>query len=179
MDKMAHKNDIILLATTIVYKDVSRTSLKQSGVIKLLHFAAAELKKNPKLKINFKKENSEASSKTRTSTATLLDLYAEHAAEYNYTKSFIKGSDKPILGSIQEILSELIDKANTNHIHLLKNNALSGAIENFLRNFLNASGIIYNNIKDLISSSKKLQAFFVAPQELYNPETKKICIGNY
>jgi len=175
---MTHKNDIILLATTIVYKDVSRTSLKQPGVIKLLYLAAAELKKNPVLNIKFKKETSKKNLRTRNGVTTLLDLYAGHAAEYNYTHSFANQTDVTVLESTPEILNELIDNENNDHIYLIQTNALSGAIENFLRNFLNASGIICNNIKSLIESAKKIQAIFVAPKELYNHRTKKIYIGN-
>ena len=44
--------DLILLAMTLVFKDVSQVSLKQAEVINLLHTAATELKNNPDLKIN-------------------------------------------------------------------------------------------------------------------------------
>ena len=81
--------DLILLAMTLVFKDVSQVSLKQAEVINLLHTAATELKKNPDLKINAFKGNPDSNLKIGK-TATLLDLYAEHAAEYNYNQSFIE-----------------------------------------------------------------------------------------
>ena len=161
--------DLILLAMTLVFKDVSQVSLKQAEVINLLHTAATELKKNPDLKINAFKGNPDSNLKIGK-TATLLDLYAEHAAEYNYNQSFIElASGNAVHESIQEILDNLIDCENKDIIHLFKSNALSCAIENFLRNLLAASGIVIKDIKDLIKNAKMQQAKFVTPDSLYFP----------
>ena len=162
-------SDLILLAMTLVFKDVSQVSLKQAEVINLLHAAATVLKNKPELKTNAFEGDPESCLKVGK-TATLLDLYAEHAAEYNYNQSFIDSAPgNPSHESIQEILDNLIDSENENHIHLLKSNALSSAIESFLRNLLKASGIVIKDIKDLIENAKKQQATFITPDSLYFP----------
>ena len=162
-------SDLILLAMTLVFKDVSQVSLKQAEVINLLHAAATVLKNKPELKTNAFEGDPESCLKVGK-TATLLDLYAEHAAEYNYNQSFIDSAPgNPSHDSIQEILDNLIDNKNEKHIHLLKSNALSSAIESFLRNLLKASGIVIKDIKDLIENAKKQQATFITPDSLYFP----------
>ena len=45
-------------------------------------------------------------------TATLLDLYAEHAAEYNFNKTFTAENDEPVTESAQEVLEDLVDEKN-------------------------------------------------------------------
>lgn len=167
-------SDLVLLAMTLVFKDVSQVSLKQAEVINLLHAAATELGNNPDLKINaFKGDEQPVEpplQRATKSTTTLLDLFAEHAAEYNYRQSFISfEQNKSTNESIQEILDNLIDSENENHIHLYKSNALSNAIESFLRNLLKASGIVIKDIKDLIENAKKQQHSFIIPDCLRFP----------
>lgn len=170
-DIATQKADLVSLAMILVYKDVSHVSLKQAEVINLLRAAAAELKDIPDFKFAFAHSNAQPNTKPAKSTATLLDLFAEHAAEYNYSQSFIATeSDEPVRESVQEILDNLIDNENKNHIHLFKNNALSNAIERFLRNLLKSCGIVFKDIKDLIEKAKKQQASFVMPSGLSFPQ---------
>lgn len=199
-------SDLVMLAMIIIYKEVSHVSLKQTAVIKLLKLAAAELKtfidkkfhdgkhtmvcssyvyqcfldaskNNPDLKINIKNGDLDPNLKAAKRTATLLDLYAEHAAEYNYAQHFAMAQDEPVKESLQEILDDLIDKENENHIHLLKNIALSNAIETFLKHLMKACGIVINDVKDLIENAKKQQAMFITPNDLYCHTTNTISIG--
>lgn len=196
--------DLVLIAMIVVYKDVSHVSLKQTGVINLLKFASAELKKfkdeklqgskhsiispsfvyqcyhdasrnNPDLKINVKSDLSNENGGKRT--ATLLDLYAEHAAEYNCTRSFSMETEEPVKATLQEILDDLVDWENRNHIHLLKNDALSDAIEGFLRNLMKICGVKISNIRKLIENAKKQQAMFVTPNDLYCRTTNTVSVG--
>lgn len=164
--------DLVSLAMILVFKDVSHVSLKQAEVISLLLTAATELKNNPNLKIDIPSSDA-ASNITAGKTTTLLDLYAEHAAEYNCTKSFATESEDPVHESVQKIIDNLIDTENEKHIHLLKSNALSNAIERFLRNLLKACGIAIKDVKDLIENAKRKQAQFVIPNNLHFPP--KIC----
>ena len=161
-------SDLVQMATTLIYKDVSHVSLKQEAIIKLLKLATAELiapnaenglndatSLKSELKIDLKIGDASVNQNTGR-TATLLDLYAEHAAEYGFNKSFIAENEEPITDSVQEVLDGLVDSENKDHIYLIKSNPLSGAIEGFLRALLKASGIVADNIKDLIESAKKI-----------------------
>lgn len=175
---MAEQNDIVIqradlisLAMILVYKDVSHVSLKRLEVINLLRTAAAELKNIPIFKFKFVQNSKQHNPKFPKSTATLLDLFAEHAAEYNYSHSFIaKEPDEPIRESVQEILDNLIDNENKNHVHLYKSKVLSNAIERFLRNLLKSCGVVFKDIKELIENAKKQQSAFVMPNDLRIPQ---------
>lgn len=155
---------LVFLAMVLIYKDVSGINLRQATVIKLLKVAASELKatklKN-KLKVAVLPQNSSNRS------ATLLDLYAEHAAEYNFkTSRFATENEDPVMEPVPELLESLIDKGNANHVGLVKGNALSHAIEEFLKAMMKACGIFVKDIKDLIENAKRQQASFVIPDEL-------------
>lgn len=165
-------SDLVSLAMILVFKDVSHVSLKQAEVISLLLTAAAELKSNPNLKIDIPNSD-QTHNITSNKATTLLDLYAEHAAEYNCTKSFATEQEESVNESVQKILDNLIDTENEKHIHLFKSIALSNAIEKFLRNLLKACGIAIKDIKDLIEKAKEKQAEFVIPSNLHFPP--KIC----
>ena len=155
---------LVFLAMVLIYKDVSGINLRQETVIKLLKAAASELKATKlksKLKVAVLPQNSPKRS------ATLLDLYAEHAAEYNFkTSRFATESDEPVMEPVPELLKSLIDKGNANHVGLVKGNALSHAIEEFLKAMMKACGIFVKDIKDLIENAKRQQASFVIPDEL-------------
>lgn len=196
--------DLVLIAMIVVYKDVTHVSLKQTGVINLLKFASAELKKfkdeklqggkhsmisssfvyqcyhdasrnNPDLKIDIKGDLSNEKGGKRT--ATLLDLYAQHAAEYNCTRSFSLENEEPVKATLQEILDDLVDWDNRNHIHLLKNDALSNAIEGFLKNLMNTCGVEIKDIRKLIENAKRQQAMFITPDDLYCRTTNTVPVG--
>jgi len=51
-------------------------------------------------------------------------------------------------------------------VGLVKGNALSYAIEEFLKAMMKACGIFVKDIKDLIENAKRQQASFVIPDEL-------------
>ena len=155
---------LVFLAMVLIYKDVSGINLRQAIVIKLLKAAASELKAT-KLKSKLKVAVLPQNSPNRS--ATLLDLYAEHAAEYNFkTSRFATESDEPVMEPVPELLKSLIDKGNANHVGLVKGNALSHAIEEFLKAMMKACGIFVKDIKDLIENAKRQQASFVIPDEL-------------
>jgi len=168
-------SDIVTLAMTLVYKDVSCISLKQAAVIKFLKAVATELENGTGKKqtntptINWALfENSHPNvfqsnqdPKIQRS-ATLLDLYAEHAAEYNFnTSGFTSAKGEPVTESTQEILDSLVDEDNESHVNLVKGNALSYAIERFLKALLKARGIIVETIEDLIKKAKTQQEAFI------------------
>lgn len=67
---------------------------------------------------------------------------------------------------IDKIIESLVDKGNANHVGLVIGNALSHAIEEFLKAMMIACGIIVKDIKDLIENAKRQQASFVIPDEL-------------
>ena len=155
---------LVFLAMVLIYKDVSGINLRQATVIKLLKAAASELKAT-KLKSKLKVAVLPQNSSNRS--VTLLDLYAEHAAEYNFkTSRFATGSEEPVMEPVPELLESLIDKGNANHVGLVKGNALSHAIEEFLKAMMKACGIFVKDIKDLIENAKRQQASFVIPDEL-------------
>jgi len=155
---------LVFLAMVLIYKDVSGINLRQATVIKLLKAAASELKAT-KLKSKLKVAVLPQNSSNRS--ATLLDLYAEHAAEYNFkTSRFATESDEPVMEPVPELLKSLVDKGNANHVGLVKGNALSHAIEEFLKAMMKACGIFVKDIKDLIENAKRQQASFVIPDEL-------------
>jgi len=155
---------LVFLAMVLIYKDVSGINLRQATVIKLLKAAASELKAT-KLKSKLKVAVLPQNSSNRS--ATLLDLYAEHAAEYNFkTSRFATESDELVMEPVPELLKSLVDKGNANHVGLVKGNALSHAIEEFLKAMMKACGIFVKDIKDLIENAKRQQASFVIPDEL-------------
>ena len=199
-------SNLVLLAMILIYKDVSHVSLKQAAIIKFLKLAAAELKtlideknnngkhtmesssfvyqcfldaskNNPDLKIDIKNGDISGNPGKCKRTATLLDLFAEHAAEYGFNKSFAAEKDEQVTESVQEILENLVDKENEDHIYLLKSKPLSSAIEGFLKMLLKAGGIVVDNVKDLIDNAKKQQAMFVTPHDLYCHTTNTISVG--
>lgn len=199
-------SDLVLLAMIIIFKDVSNVALTYPNVIKLLQVVAAELKTlidekfhdgkhtmvcssfvyqcfldaskdNPDLKLNIENGDAQVPLKAKRS-ATLFDLYAEHAAEYNYhTQSFAEAKAAPVTESIEEILKNLVDKENKNHVNLIKSNALSNAIEEFLEVLLKAAGIVVNSIEELIENAKMQQALFVTPNDLYCHTTNTVSVG--
>lgn len=198
-------NDLVLLAMILIYKNVSQNNLKQTNVIHFLRFIAAKLKtaidkkmhkgthsmvsssfvyqcfldasqSNPDLKL--KVENSDIQPIKAKRSATLLDLYAEHAEEYNYnTKSFAKSKFEPSTDSIDEVLKELVDKENENHIGLTMGNALSHAIEEFLKVLMNACGIVVHSVQELIEKARLQQALFITPNDLYCRTTNTESVG--
>ena len=155
---------LVFLAMVLIYKDVSGINLRQASVIKLLKAAAAELKAT---RLNSTPKEADLPQNSTNRSATLLDLYAEHAAEYNFkTSRFATESEEPVTEPVPELLETLVDKGNANHVSLVKGNALSHAIEEFLKAMMNACGIIVKDIKDLIENAKRQQASFVIPDEL-------------
>lgn len=155
---------LVFLAMVLIYKDVSGINLRQATVIKLLKAAASELKAT-KLKSKLKVAVLPQNSSNRS--ATLLDLYAEHAAEYNFkTSRFATENEDPVTEPVPTLLESLVDKGNANHVGLVKGNALSHAIEEFLKAMMKACGIFVKDIKDLIENAKRQQASFVIPDEL-------------
>ena len=155
---------LVFLAMVLIYKDVSGINLRQATVIKLLKAAASELKATKlksKLKVAVLPQNSPKRS------VTLLDLYAEHAAEYNFkTSYFATENEDPVTEPIPTLLESLVDKGNANHVGLVKGNALSHANEEFMKAMMKACGIFVKDIKDLIENAKRQQASFVIPDEL-------------
>jgi hypothetical protein len=199
-------SDLVLLAMILIYKDVSDVNLQQAVVIKLLKLVTAEIKKiiddkfhdgkytmvcssfvyqcyldaskdNPDLKLIIENGDVQANLKKKRS-ATLFDLYAEHAAEYNFeTKRFAESEAEPVKESIDELLKNLVDKKNENHVSLIKSNALSNAIEEFLKVLLKAAGITIHSIKELIENAKMQQAMFITPNDLYCHTTNTVSVG--
>ena len=199
-------SDLVLLAMIIVFKDVSHCSLNSAYVIKLLQVAAAEIKTiidnkyhdgkhtmvcssyvyqcfldasatNKDLKINIENGDVQPAKKQKRS-ATLFDLYVEHAAEYSVNaKRFTEAKLEPVTDSIDEILNNLIDKENQHHISLIKSNILSKAIEEFLKVLLKAAGCVAESITDLIENAKKQQSLFVTPNDLYCHTTNTESVG--
>lgn len=155
---------LVFLAMVLIYKDVSGINLRQATVIKLLRAAASELKAT---RINGKSKDSNLPQNSSNRSATLLDLYAEHAAEYNFkTSRFATENEDPVTEPVPTLLESLVDKGNANHVSLVKGNALSHAIEEFLKAMMKACGIFVKDIKDLIENAKRQQASFVIPDEL-------------
>lgn len=155
---------LVFLAMVLIYKDVSGINLRQASVIKLLRAAASELKAT---RLNGKPKDSNLPQNSSNRSATLLDLYAEHAAEYNFkTSRFATENEDPVTEPVPTLLESLVDKGNANHVSLVKGNALSHAIEEFLKAMMKACGIFVKDIKDLIENAKRQQASFVIPDEL-------------
>ena len=200
-------SDLVLLAMILIYKDVSDVSLKQAAVIKFLKVVTAELKKiindkfhdgkhtmvcssfvyqcyldasqnNPDLKIDIKYGDADYDPNYKAKrSATLFDLYAEHATEYNYkTSIFNNEKDEPVTESLDELLEDLVNKDN-NHVSLVKGNALSHAIEEFLKALMKACGFVVKDVKDLIENARKQQAMFVTPNDLYCHTTNTESVG--
>ena len=199
-------SDLVLLAMIIIYKDVSHVSLKQAAVINLLKLAAAEIKKlldeklhdgkhtmvcssfvyqcyldasqnNPDLKINIKNGDVDPVLKVGKRTVTLLDLYAEHIAEYSGTRSFAMEPPTPVTEPLQNVLEGLVDTENENHVYLIKNESLSTAIEDFLKSLLKFCGYAAGSVKDLIENAREQQAMFITPNDLYCHTTNTVSIG--
>lgn len=199
--------DLVFLAMILLYKDHSKAGVKQSVIIALLKVIAAELKKlldekyrhnytmvcssyvaqcyldaskkNRKFKLKLNKDadlrGSRRSSKT---TNTLLELYAEHAAEYDYnTEVFHLASNDTLPNkSLEEIAQEALEAEKNQRVMLLKGNELSGAIESLLKTLMEVLGFTFTTIKDMIANAREMQAMFVTPNDLcFNIEnTKKI-----
>ena len=200
-------SDFVLLAMILVFKNVTDKNINQPVLIKLLRIIAAELKTlidqkfhegkhtmvcssfvyqcfldasksshNRKLKLKIKNGDLQAEKSKRS--VTLFDLYVEHAAEYNYhTYYFSKANTEPVTETIEELLENLIDKDNANHIGLVKSNALSNAIEEFLRALMDVLGFSIDSVKDLIETAQKQQAMFVTPNDLYCHTTNTVSVG--
>ena len=199
-------SDLVLLGMILVYKNVSEVSLRQAVVIKLLRVITAELKSlidekyrdgqrtmvcssfvyqcfldasknNPDLKLQIKDADLQPNFKA-TRSATLLDLYAEHAKEYHFkTKQFAEGLSEPVTESIDELLKNLIDNENENHVSMVKGNALSNAIEEFLKTIMKAAGIAIESIEDLIKNARIQQAMFITPNDLLCHTTNTVSVG--
>ena len=179
-------SDYVFFAMMIVYKDVSKVSFRQAAVIKFLKAVTDKLKKiieeksndskhtiissafvNQCNSANVRPDNENARELKNRRSATLLDLYAEHAAEYNFKPPFCdKEKEEPTTESIPELLNNLVDKDNKKHVNLVKGNALSHAIEDFLKTLMKACGIVTRDIKDLIENAKKQQAMFIPLNDL-------------
>jgi major membrane immunogen (membrane-anchored lipoprotein) len=201
-------SDLVLLAMILIYKDVSDVNLKQAVIIKLLKLVTAELKtfidekyrdgkhtmvcssfvyqcyldaskNNPDLKIDIKNGDTDFVPNHQVKrSVTLLDLYADHAAEYHYnTANFAVEKDEPVKESVKELLDNLVDETNENHVSMVKGNALSHSIEEFLKALMNACGIAIKDVKDLIENAKMQQALFVTPNDLYCHTTNTESIG--
>lgn len=201
-------DDLVLLAMILLYKDHSKAGIKQAAVIGLLKVLAAEIKKllddklhnkqytmvcssyvyqcyldaskkNRKFKLKLTKEaDLRANRKGAKVANTLLDLYAEHAAEYDYnTESFQAANltaepDK----SLEDWAKEALESRDDQRVQLLKSNELSGAIENLLKVLMELLESSATSIKDLIQNARDMQAMFVTPNDLcFNiGNTKKI-----
>ena len=198
-------SDLALLAMILVFKDCSHVSIKQRVIIGILKIVAAEIKKlidqkkhkgkhtmvcssfvyqcyqdaskdAPRLKI--KLHNSDINVLNRANQApTLFDLYAEHAAEYDFdTTKFMtlkQGADeseedfKP--EDLKGLLKEALQDAGNTRVMLVKNNILSLAIEEFLKKLLEFFGYTFNSIKELIDNASELRSMFITPNDLcYN-----------
>ena len=199
-------SDLVLMAMILIYKNVSDEGLKQDVVIKLLRVATAELKKliddkyrdgkhtlvcssyvyqcfldasknNPDLKLQIENGDLQPES-TKKRVATLFDLYVEHATEYNFkTSHFADAAQEPVTESIDELLNNLVDDQNKNHVSLVKGNALSHAIEEFLKTLLKAIGTSVNSIEDLIKNARAQQAMFITPNDLLCHTTNTESVG--
>lgn len=200
-------SNLVLLAMILIYKDVSKFNLQQVIVIKLLRLITAELKKliddkfhdgkytmvcssfvyqcyldaseaekNPDLKLIVKNSDTQPGANAKRS-ATLFDLYVEHATEYNFkTSRFAEAESEPVKESVEELLQKLMDHENKNHVSLIKSNALSHAIEEFLKTLLKVAGLAAGSIEELIANAKKQQAMFITPNDLlcHTTNTEKV-----
>lgn len=98
---------------------------------------------------------------------TLFDLYAEHAAEYNYnTESFRTLRDSLTDVSLNSIIDEILKQPKENRVTLLKSNELSSAIESLLKTLMELFKMPFKNIEELIKNAENLRSMFVTPNDL-------------
>ena len=83
----------------------------------------------------------------------------------------------PVIESIDELLKNLIDNDNENHVSMVKGNALSNAIEEFLKTIMKAAGIAIESIEDLIKNARIQQAMFITPNDLLCHTTNTVSVG--
>ena len=198
-------SDLVLLAMILIFKDCSHVSIKQRVIIGILKIVAAEIKKlidekkhkgkhtmvcssfvyqcykdaaekDDRLKI--KLHNSDINVlKSANQAPTLFDLYAEHAAEYDFdTTKFMtlkqganESEEEFKLEDLDGLLKEALQDAGNTRVMLVKNNILSSVIEEFLKKLLEFFGFTFKSIKDLIDNARNLQSMFVTPNDLcYN-----------
>ena len=98
---------------------------------------------------------------------TLFDLYAEHAAEYNYkTESFrtLKNSLTDV--TLESLIDEVLKQPRENRVTLLKSNELSSAIESLLKTLMELFKMPFKNIEELIKNAENLRSMFVTPNDL-------------
>lgn len=114
----------------------------------------------------------------RKKVNTLLDLYAEHAAEYDYnTESFLSGeNDADSSKTLEDWGKEVLECSGGRRVQLLKGNELSSAIEKLLKVLMEVLGNPFTTIEKMIKDAVAMQAMFVTPNDLcFNIEnTKKI-----
>ena len=189
--------DLVFLAMILLYKDHSKSGFEQSAIIGLLRILSAELKKllDEKVRHNYtmvcssyvyqcyldaSKKNSDfklqlsrdadlrANRNSNRAINTLLELYAEHAAEYDYKTEIFRQSvnETNSYGTLEDWAKKALESANGDYVKLLKNNELSGAIEDLLRTLMNVLGFAYTSIEDLIENARNMQAMFVTPNDL-------------
>ncbi|MCQ2100052.1 MAG: hypothetical protein MJZ10_07075 [Fibrobacter sp.] len=141
-------------------------------------------KKNRKFKLKLTKD-ADLSCRTskkgllnqnRRKANTLLDLYAEHAAEYDFkTEAFHQAvAPKEPVANLEDLAKEIVESDRSNRVMMLKGNALSSAIENLLKTLMEVLGFTFTSIKDMIKNAREMQAMFVTPNDLcFNIENVK------
>jgi len=186
-------SDLVLLALILIFKDVSREGVSQKFILGVLKLAAVQIKKLIDEKFHDGKHTMvcssyvyqcyfDASAKNRDlkielegadlgilrgekKVNTLFELYAEHAREYNYrTELFARAAEEPLEESLEDILQEGLKESD--RVLLVKNNVLSGCVENFLKVLLQAAGKAFEGIEELIREAREMQALFVTPNDL-------------
>lgn len=188
-------SDLLLLAMILVYKDISGVSIKQHVIIGILKIVSAEIKKLIDEKVHEGKHTMVCSSfvyqcyldaskkdgrlkialdnadirgiRQANNVKTLFDLYAEHAAEYNFNENaFSVQENSGKEEKLEDLLKEALQDTDSEHVMLLKNNFLSNAIEDFLKTLLKFFGYTFSSIKELIENARELQSMFVTPNDL-------------
>lgn len=197
--------DLALLAMILIYKDVSDAGIMQELIILLLEGITAKLKealdkilhdgkhamvcssfvyqcyldaskKNKDLKIKLNKDADLRLLKARPSN-TLLDLYAEHAAEHKYNTKCIQISEQDQSNSLQknslpknlsleEIMQKILDTPQSNRVTLVSKNELCNAIESLLIVLAQIFDMPFKTIEELIKNAREQQSMFVTPNDL-------------
>jgi len=127
-------------------------------------------KTNPDLKIKIKGGDLQPGLLKTNKVTTLLDIFEEYAIEHNFKdtiKSYATETDVSV-SEVEDVLKDMVDESNVDHVNMLKCNDLCNAIGDFLKTLYTAYGYAISSIKELIDIARKEQALFVTPNDLCN-----------
>lgn len=125
-------------------------------------------KTNSDLKIKIKGGDLQPGLLKTNKVTTLLDIFEEYAIEHNF-KDTIKASAMETdvsISEIEDVLKDMVDESNTDHVNMLKCNDLCNVIGDFLKTLYKLYGYCISDIKELIDIARKEQALFVTPNDL-------------